>query len=286
MASRVRPRILAFGVGIALAIALGPLEAVADSTITVPVPDAVSNEAKNLVLTLTVPTELERITKPSVDEPKRVKRTAYRKYFDLEPFPRVAKREDSGIVADVAQKVVRTDALKKILSKRNVESSYELARSIFHVIDEIFAQPADELSQRGLTRGDLDGLLAVMDRYPKELRIMQVGAKQRDDLVKLAKRLSFTDGEVKVVKVETDDIGATVIHLTLAGTGDRYKPKYLSKIEKEREIAAEKARESEVQEAAPQVGGPKVPGAEGDLNFVEGPPGAPNGAQGGPPPGP
>lgn len=213
---------------LALALATG---AAADTTVTIPVPDNVANEAKNLTLTITVPTELERVEKPPREREIKKKRTHYRKYFDLNPFPAAVRPGDLEVVGRFGKKSVKTTLVRQSLRTRGSASAYEIARDIAAVVEETLSQTVDELATRGVTRGDVNEFITVFDNYPQQLKIMGVGKKHREELVKVARKLAFTDGEVKVVKVETNDVGATVIQLTLAGTGEKMKPDYVTKLE-------------------------------------------------------
>ncbi len=223
-------RIKRAAAGALLALALAA-PARGDTTVTIPVPDNVANEAKNLTLTITVPTELERVEKPPREREIKKKRTEYRKYFDLNPFPSAVTPVDVDILQRFAAKTVKTPALRKVVNFKRAKSAYEIAHDIAAVTRETLEQTVDELATRGVTRGDVNEFITVYDNYPQPLKIMGVGKKEREELVKLARKLAFTDGEVKVVKVETNDVGATVIQLTLAGTEERYKPEYVTKLE-------------------------------------------------------
>jgi hypothetical protein len=113
-----------------------------------------------------------------------------------------------------------------------MDNAYEIARNIAHVTRDLLDQSIDQLVSKGITRGAINEFITVYDNYPRQLRIMGVGKKEREEMVKLSRKLAFTDGEVKVVKVETNDIGATVIQLTIDGGKDKYKPEYITKLQK------------------------------------------------------
>lgn len=204
----------------------------ADSTVTIPVPDTVANESKNLVLTITVPTSLEKTYQPVAPKPEdKPKKNNFNKYFDLNPFPNMVNDEEVAVLRRFVNKGVIED-ISAVSVKRNfVANNYEMGRSLASVINMALRSAPDQLARAGVTRSDILDLLKVFDNYTKELRMFNIGMKDRERLSKLSNKLSFTDGEVKVIKVETDDIGSTVIHLTLNDQKGKYRPQYLSKLE-------------------------------------------------------
>lgn len=217
--------------GICLALLLVPALAGAETTVTIPVPDNVADEAKNLVLTITVPTELERVERPTRDVEIRKKKTRYRKYFDLNPFPPLVNPADPDIVKRFGLISAKDPALRRLLRNVSATNAYDLSRTIAHITRDMLEQTVEDLVARGVTRGAIHEYITVYDNYPKQLKIFNVGRREREEMVKLARKLSFTDGEIQVVKVETNDVGSTVIQLTVGGRGDRYKPEYVSRLE-------------------------------------------------------
>ncbi|HOD39595.1 MAG: hypothetical protein BWY32_03224 [bacterium ADurb.Bin243] len=206
--------------------------AFADSTVTIPVPDTVANESKNLVLTITVPTSLEKTYQPVAQKAEeKPKKNNYGKYFDLNPFPNMVNNEEVAVLKRFVSKGVVED-ISAVTVKRNfVANNYEMGRSLASIVNTALKSSPDQLARVGITRTDILDLLKVFDNYTKELKMFNVGMKDRERLSKLSNKLSFTDGEVKVIKVETNDIGSTVIHLTLNDQKGKYKPQYLSKLE-------------------------------------------------------
>jgi hypothetical protein len=213
-------------------IAVSILPLAAETTVTIPVPEQVTDEAKNLVLTITVPTELERVERPSRDVKIKKRKTNYRKYFDFNPFPGLVNPTDPDIVVRFGKMVAKDPSLRNILKARNLHSAHEIARNIAHITTDFLGQTVDEMISKGVTRGAINEFITVYDNYPRHLRIFSVGRKEREEMVKIARKLSFTDGEIQVVKVETNDIGSTVIQLTVGGKGDQYKPQYVNRLEK------------------------------------------------------
>lgn len=206
--------------------------ACADSTVTIPVPDSVSNESKNLVLTITVPTALERTYQQQQKKPEeKPKKINYNKYFDMSPFPNMTNREEVEVVKNFAKKGIADNIARQTIARGMINNNYEMARSLNSVIRAALAMPPEEVAKAKVTRTDLLDLVKVMDNYTKELKMFGITNKHRDGINKLSQKLSFTDGEVKVVKVETDDIGSTVIHLTLNNVKGNYKPQYITKLD-------------------------------------------------------
>ncbi len=207
-------------------------EAFADSTVTIPVPDTVSNESKNLVLTITVPTSLEKTYQPVQQKPEeKPKKNNYNKYFDLNPFPNMVNDEEVSVLRRFVNKGVVEDISAVSVKKNFVANNYEMGRTLTSIVNMALRSSPEQLARVGVTRTDILDLLKVFDNYTKELKMFNVGMKERERLSKLSNKLSFTDGEVKVIKVETDDIGSTVIHLTLNDQKGKYRPQYLSKLE-------------------------------------------------------
>ncbi len=206
--------------------------AFADSTVTIPVPDTVTNESKNLVLTITVPTSLEKTYQPVTQKPEeKPKKNNFTKYFDLNPFPNMVNAEEVDVLKRFVNKGIIEDISAISVKKNFVANNYEMGRTLASVVKTALKSAPDQLARVGLTRTDILDLLKVFDNYTKELRMFNVSMKDRDLLSKLSNKLSFTDGEVKVIKVETNDIGSTVIHLTLNDQKGKYKPQYLSKLD-------------------------------------------------------
>ncbi len=204
----------------------------ADSTVTIPVPDSVANESKNLVLTITVPTSLEKTYQPVAPKPEdKPKKNNFGKYFDLNPFPNMVNNEEVAVLRRFVNKGVVEDISALSVKKNFVANNYEMGRSLASIVNMALRSAPVQLARVGVTRTDVLDLLKVFDNYTKELKMFNIGAKERERLSKLSNKLSFTDGEVKVIKVETNDIGSTVIHLTLNDQKGKYRPQYLSKLE-------------------------------------------------------
>lgn len=224
-----KPAALAASAALAAVIA-GPV--FADSTVTIPVPDTVTNESKNLVLTITVPTSLEKTYQPVTPKPEdKPKKNNFDKYFDLNPFPNMVSREEVDVLKRFVNKGVIEDISAVSVKKNFVANNYEMGRTLASIVKMALKSAPEQLARVGVTRTDILDLLKVFDNYTRELRMFNVSMKDRELLSKLSNKLSFTDGEVKVIKVETNDIGSTVIHLTLNDQKGKYKPQYLSKLE-------------------------------------------------------
>ena len=203
-----------------------------ESTVTIPVPEQISNESKNLVLTITVPTELERVERPTKDAKIRKRKTRYKKYFDLNPFPPIVNPSDPEITKRFGRMVAKDSSLRSVLRRSRVTNAYEMARNLAHITNDLLEQSLDQLVSKGVTRSGINEFITVYDNYPRQLRIMGVGRREREEMVRLSRKLAFTDGEIKVVRVETNDIGSTVIQLTIDGGKDKYKPDYVTKLNK------------------------------------------------------
>ncbi|HNY11740.1 MAG TPA: hypothetical protein PKK26_09150 [Candidatus Wallbacteria bacterium] len=220
----------AMAVFIAAPFIAGPLYA--ESTVTIPVPESVTNESKNLVLTITVPTALERTyqQQPKKEEDKP-KKNNYSKYFDLSPFPNMVNREELDVIQRFAKRGIIDDVNANVIKQKFITNNYEMARTLSALVSTVLKTVPEDLAKAGVTRTDILDLVKVFDNYTKELKMFSTGGKDREKLTKLSQKLSFTDGEVKVIKVETNDIGGTVIHMTLNNTKGRYVPQYISKLE-------------------------------------------------------
>jgi|GEM_PF-2963296 len=207
--------------------------AMADSTVTVPVPDTVTNESKNLVLTITVPTSLERTyqQEPNKQAEEKPKKSNYNKYFDMNPFPNMVNRDEVDVLKRFAKRNIVENVSAVSVKENFIINNYEMSRTLVSIVNTVLRMQPEEIAKSGITRTDILDLIKVFDNYTKEMKMFNVGAKQREKLNKLSNKLSFTDGEVKVIKVETNDIGGTVIHLTLNDQKGKYRPQYLSKLD-------------------------------------------------------
>lgn len=232
-------RSIASGIALlaAAAFIIAPATAAfADSTVSIPVPDTVTNESKNLVLTITVPTSLERTYQQQQQQAQekkddKKKKNNFSKYFDMNPFPNMINKEEVNILVRFANSGLIDPTAALVIKRRYIANNYEMARSLTAVVEGLQQWPPELIAKAKITRADILDLIKVFDNYTKELKMFKIGGKERDYLNKTSQRLSFTDGEVKVVKVETNDIGGTVIHLTLNNTKGKYKPQYISKLE-------------------------------------------------------
>jgi len=218
----------------AIAAVFSASAVLADSTVSIPVPDSVTSESKNLVLTITVPTSLERTYQQQQAQEKKEdkpKKTNFNKYFDMNPFPNMVSKEEIGILIRFANSGLIDETSAMVIRSRYIANNYEMARSLASIVEGLMKWPPELIAKAKITRADILDLVKVFDNYTKELKMFKIGGKERDYLNRVSQRLSFTDGEVKVVKVETNDIGGTVIHLTLNNTKGKYKPQYISKLE-------------------------------------------------------
>jgi len=220
----------AMAVLIAAPFIAGPLYA--ESTVTIPVPESVTNESKNLVLTITVPTAMERTyqQQPKKEEDKP-KKNNFSKYFDMSPFPNMVNKEEIEVIQRFAKRGVIDDVHLGAIRQKFISTNYDMARTLTSLVKTVLRTMPEDLAKAGITRTDILDLVKVFDNYTKELKMFNTGGKEREKLTKLSQKLSFTDGEVKVIKVETNDIGGTVIHMTLNNTKGRYVPQYISKLE-------------------------------------------------------
>jgi hypothetical protein len=186
--------------------------AFSESVITFPQKDQVQGTKKNLILKITIPNDME-------DEEDYKEKTTDFSYFDLEPF----KNIDSSIINyDILKtfpkkRIVTRTRSSYLCSHRSIKNEYDLFLVLTDVVDSLERKSKDELLENGVTREDINYIERLIFKdYPNYLRkTVKSGDKIKTRLAFLKKQFLAGKGEVRVLKVETNDAGETMIHIRL-----------------------------------------------------------------------
>ncbi|MCK9225115.1 MAG: hypothetical protein M0R46_08500 [Candidatus Muirbacterium halophilum] len=183
-----------------------------ESVITFPQKDQVQGTKKNLILKITIPNEMEN------EEDYKEKTTDF-SYFDLEPF----KKINSSIVNyDILRsfpkkKLVTRTRSSYLCSQKGIKNEYDLFLVLTDIVDSIERKGKDELLENGVTREDINYIEKLIFKdYPNYLKkTVKDGEKIKTRLAFLKRQFLAGKGEVRVLKVETNDAGETMIHIRL-----------------------------------------------------------------------
>lgn len=194
--------------------------AIADSVLTLPVPEDIFlegpdfSDVAHMVLRVSVPSKDEQ-PPPRIKEPK-----AGFDYFDFNPFPEVPPQDLAIIRRLTATNLHQGKFLPGRLNLmfktkgREPVSSYEFLRGV-RIIMQNFLGLTDKavVSQFKLTRKNLEDIERLATEYASEMETRHIEIKKvKEKLAHVRHLLELNQGVARVIKVENDESGATVIH--------------------------------------------------------------------------
>lgn len=192
----------------------------ADSTITIPVPERAAAD-KSVTLSLRIPPNTEPVTGPK--EKLKLSSTRSLVQWNSNPSPKIEKNDE---LLTIIETINDKGWLKTYTSRNNaklrpmdkyigVRLVEEMARSII----EIGQSPnvTRVIRKCNLTASDIEDVRRMVQRFSNELVMFGVNPKFYDkDLLMLQERFKTAkSGVLKVIKVEGQDDGGTVIHLSV-----------------------------------------------------------------------
>ena len=183
-----------------------------ESVITFPQKEQIQGTKKNLILKITIPNDLE-------DEEEYKEERPDFSYFDFDPFKKLDHSMlDYEILRTFPKKGLTTRTRSSYLcTNKGIKNEYDLLLVMTDVIENIERKGKDELLESGVTREDINYIeRLVFKDYTNYLKkTVKDGEKIKTRLAFLKKQFLAGKGEVRVLRVETNDAGETMIHIRL-----------------------------------------------------------------------
>lgn len=192
----------------------------ADSTITIPVPERACSD-KSVTLSLRIPPNTEPVTAPR--EKLKMSSTRSLVKWNANPFPMIDKNDELLTIIDninskgwlktyTARNNAKLRPMDKYIGVRLVD---DMAKAII----EIGQSPnvTRVIRKSNLTTSDIEDVRRMVQRFSTDLVMFGVNPKNYDkDLLMLQERYKTAkSGVLKVIRVEDQEDGATVIHLSV-----------------------------------------------------------------------
>jgi len=183
-----------------------------ESTLTFPVSDQLKGNEKNLILKIVIPNELEE------KEDYQEKESDF-SYFNFNPWPEVDR---SSIDWERLNHLVESGAItyertRHLVRNKSLKDEYDMFLVIDDIITNIRNKNKDRLLSDGMLREDIEYIEKLvfedMKGYTKKAHVDPEALKKRLNFLK--KQFLAGKGEVRVIKVETNNAGETMIHLKL-----------------------------------------------------------------------
>lgn len=191
----------------------------ADSTITIPVPEDIKD--KQVTLSLRIPPNTEPLTRDQSRPKMSSKRSLI--VWNSNPSPKIANNDELFAVFNTYQRKgwLKTHAARSVMRMRPMDKYYAI-RLLQHIIENVveigLAPNFGQVVKRcNLSVSDIEDLRRMIKRFEKDLIMFGVNAKKVDkDLLLLQERFKKSrQGILKVLRVEGEDDGSTVIHLSV-----------------------------------------------------------------------
>ena len=192
----------------------------ADSTITIPVPHDVER-GKNVTLSLRIPPPTEPVTR-KITRPKLASRKSLI-IWNSNPSPKMKKNDEFFRITQrfMRKGWVKSYSARTILNMRPLDVLHAI-RALENINDcviEVAQAPnfTRILRKINLTTSDIQDLRRLNKRFERDLRKFGHNTKLIDkDLLMLQERMKKArQGILKVIRVEGEGDGSTVIHLTV-----------------------------------------------------------------------
>ncbi|MDD5091482.1 MAG: hypothetical protein PHQ23_11275 [Candidatus Wallbacteria bacterium] len=194
--------------------ALLAFEAVwADSTLSFDLPKDYleKREKKKLLLTIKIPSEL------TSDEEVINKKRVDTSHVELDPFARNTKPVDFTRLRELSKKGLITGVSKGILEKRNLENKYEICNMLVGINDKFMRLDKEDVIEMGIAKEDIFFMEAMYNQFAEELKMYRhinfAPLIERFQLLK--KQLRGGRGDIRVVEVQEEEDGSTILYLTL-----------------------------------------------------------------------
>ena len=192
----------------------------ADSTISIPVPHDVER-GKQVTLSLRIPPHTEPVTR-KITKPKLASRNSLI-IWNGNPSPKLPKNDEFFGIMNRFQKKgwIKSYSTRAVLNMRPLDKIYALRalEKLNESVIEIAQAPnfTRLLRTVNLTTSDIQDLRRLNKRFESELFRWGNNTKAIDkDLLMLQERMKKArQGILKVIRVEGEGDGSTVIHLTV-----------------------------------------------------------------------
>lgn len=192
----------------------------ADSTITIPVPERAAHD-KSVTLSLRIPPNTEPVTAPG--EKLKLSSTRSLVKWNSNPFPRLEKNDELLTIID---NINEKGWLKTYTSRNNAKLrpmdryiGVRLVEEMARAIIEIGQSPnvTRVIRKCNLTASDIEDVRRMVQRFATDLVMFGANPKNYDkDLLMLQERFKTAkSGILKVIRVEGEGDGGTVIHLSV-----------------------------------------------------------------------
>jgi len=186
----------------------------ADSTLSFDLPkDYIKKRTKKkLLLTIRIPAKLT-----TEDDQKLKVKKVDTSYVDLKPFAKVTKPIDYEKLHILAQKGLLSESSVFLLRSKMLKTKYDFMNLISGVYYKIMNSDKESLINSDVNADDIRFIKKLTTDFTPELQ----SYKQLDidsfmeRLALLTKKLKGGKGEVRVVDVQNEDDGSTILYLTL-----------------------------------------------------------------------
>jgi hypothetical protein len=199
----------------------------AGSVLSLPLPDDIpvytDNEQYNRYMTLEIKMP-ESFKDPKPVKKKKAKKRSDFSYFSFKPYksvdddPELHRAIRSLLNRGLGKGEFKSNARKHLYSAGRLTSTYTMGTLVKTILRN-FMRLSDEqiLREMKFTRTDLEDIKYVMKKFKKELFLLgyQDLEKVYNRVEDARKLLKFNQGVVRVVKVENDMKGGTVLHFVV-----------------------------------------------------------------------
>ncbi|MDD2717495.1 MAG: hypothetical protein PHW04_16515 [Candidatus Wallbacteria bacterium] len=176
-------------------------------------------DRKKLLLSIKIPAELnsdqEAVTKKKIDT----------SYVELAPWTPNTKPLDYEKLNLLASKGLITGTSDYLLKAGRIKNRYDICNMLSCIYHILFRRDKEDLIEMGVNKDDIFFVEAMFNQFSEELKsyseIDQNAIKERLKLLK--KQLKGGRGEVRVVEVQEEDDGSTLLYLTLQEDKEKVK---------------------------------------------------------------
>lgn len=186
----------------------------ADSTLSFDLPkDYIKKRnKKQLLLTIKIPAKLT-----SEDDQKLKTKKVDTSYVDMNPFAKVNIPIDYDKLHILAKKGLLSDTSTFLLNDRMLNTKYDFMNMISAIYNKIMHSDKEKLIENGVNADDIRFIKKLTKDFETELNsYKQLNLPSfYERLSLLTKKLKGGKGEVRVVDVQNEDDGSTILYLTL-----------------------------------------------------------------------
>lgn len=187
----------------------------ADSVLSFDLPENYikKDNKKRLLLTIQIPAKLTS----SEEEQLKVKKVDT-SYVELKPFKTIKKEIDFEMLNLLAKKGLITGSSYYLLKSKTLKTKYDFLNLINNIYIKIMKWDKAQLINLGVNGDDIVFIIDFVNKFRNELKSYpQINIKEFIEKLKLLKKkLKGGRGEVRVVEIQNNDDGSTLLYLSLS----------------------------------------------------------------------